>query len=99
MESLGSWKSKAEMVERQAELLEKLLIASKAQEARFKEELLACRNSIQGLEAQPWKKEEELRSIEQEATDLDIRLADAVSKGLFWESRGQFGQFETRRRA
>lgn len=39
--SLESWKSRAKMAERQAKLLEKLLIVKEAQEAKLKEKLKA----------------------------------------------------------
>lgn len=46
----------------------------------------ASQNTIQGLKAQ-LKKEEELKSEEEEAFNLGIHLANMVPKGMYWESK------------
>lgn len=67
--------------------MEKLLATSEAQKAGLREELKASQSNAQGLEAKLRKKEEEFRDKEQEASDLEIHLIDAVSKGMFWKSK------------
>lgn len=83
IESLGSLKDKVETIERQAKLLEGLLVASEAREAKLKEELQASQSTVQGLQAQLKVGKEKLSKAMKYATDLETCLANATSKGMY----------------
>lgn len=82
-ESLESWKDKAKMAESQAKHSEKLLSMNQAREAKLKGELEASQNTIQELKAWLKEREVQLKDKEKEASDLEIRLTNTVSKGMY----------------